>query len=454
MNVVVTGATGLVGRPLVGRLTTADHEVTVLSRDAARAASVLPARCVCHAWDPAGALDPAVLRGVDGVVHLAGEGVADGRWTPRRKSAIRESRVAGARAIVRAISALPAHERPRVLISASAIGYYGDRADELLDEQAWAGEGFLAEVCRAWEREVFQADALGLRTAAIRIGIVLAKQGGALRQMLVPFRLGVGGRVGSGRQWMSWIHLDDLVSLFLHVLEHPEAKGAINGVAPTPVTNVAFAAALGQVLHRPSLFPVPAVLLRVGLGEMSSILLASQRVVPRVAERLKFPYRYPELAGALANLCADSSQLLEREQWIARSPAELFRFFSDPYNLEKITPEFLRFRVVRTTTAELRAGTCINYRLALHGIPLRWQSRIESWEPHRRFVDVQTRGPYELWHHTHEFVPFRQGTIIRDRVRYALPFGALGELVAGRRVARDLEAIFEFRRRTIRELFP
>lgn len=453
MKVVVTGATGFVGRPLVRQLLAKGHDVTALSRDVSRATRVLPVRCACQAWDPGGALDPTVLRGADAVLHLAGEGVADARWTPSRKNAIRESRVTGARALVRAISALPAHERPPVLISASAIGYYGDRGDEPLDEQAWAGQGFLAEVCRAWEREVFQADALGLRTAAIRIGVVLGKQGGALRQMLLPFRLGVGGRIGSGRQWMSWIHLDDLVGLIAFVLEHPEAKGAINGVAPVPVTNATFATQLGRVLHRPALLPVPAVGLRVGLGEMSTILLASQRVLPRVAERLGFTFRHPELALALADLCADTSLALEYEQWIPCSPEEVFRFFSDPFNLEKIIPEFVHFRVLSTTTSALRAGTRINYRLRLHGVPLRWQSRIESWEPNRRFVDVQTRGPYQLWHHTHEFEPFRDGTIVRDRVRYELPMGAFGELVVGRLVARDLESIFDFRREKTSEQF-
>lgn len=454
MKVVLTGATGFVGRPLVGRLLSDGHDVTALSRDGARAQRRLPVRCACRAWDAQGTLDPAALRGADAVLHLAGEGVADAPWTASRKHAIRESRVAGARALVRALSALPAHERPQVLISASAIGYYGDRGDEELDEQAWAGEGFLAEVCRAWEREVFQADPLGLRTAAIRIGVVLGKQGGALQQMLLPFRMGVGGRIGSGTQWMSWIHLEDLVGLFAHVLTHPEARGAINGVAPAPVTNATFATELGRVLGRPSLLPIPAVALRAALGEMSTVLLASQRALPRMAERFGFTFQYPDIARALRDLCADASRAAEYEQWIARRPEEVFGFFSDPYNLEKITPEFVHFRVVATTTSQLRAGTCIDYRLRLHGVPVRWQSRIESWDPNRRFVDVQTRGPYKLWHHTHEFEPFRDGTIIRDRVRYELPVGALGELVAGRLVTRDIQSIFDFRREKISELFP
>ncbi len=452
MQLVVTGATGFIGRPLVGKLLAAGHAVTVLTRNVDAARRVLPVRCACVAWDPNAPLDPAGLRGAEAVIHLAGEGVADKPWTPQRQQAIRESRVAGARALIQAMGALPPDERPRILISASAIGYYGDRRDQVLDEQAPVGDGFLAEVCQAWEHEVCEAQRLGVRTAAIRIGIVLGRQGGALAKMLPPFRLGVGGRVGSGRQWMSWIHHDDLVNLFLFALEHPEAAGAINGVAPNPVTNATFTAELGAALHRPTLIPVPAVALRLAFGELSAVLLGSQRVLPRVAERLGFTFQHAELAGALGDLCAGTSQAVEYEQWIGRSSEEVFAFFADAHNLERITPDFVRFRILRVSTPELRAGTTIDYRLSLHGVPVRGQSRIQSWEPPRRFVDVQTRGPYHLWEHTHELEPYAGGTVIRDRVRYALPFGALGNLVAGQRVARDITAIFAFRRQTITQL--
>jgi uncharacterized protein (TIGR01777 family) len=244
-----------------------------------------------------------VIRGADAVVHLAGEGVADHLWTPARKQAIRDSRVGGTRALVRAIATVPSEARPRALISASAIGYYGDRGDEQLDEQSQSGNDFLAEVCTAWEQEAFAAEKLGVRTVVVRLGVVLGKEGGALQKMLLPFRLGLGGRLGSGRQWMSWIHLDDLVSLFVSVIGDGNATGAINGVAPTPVTNAVFTAALGKVLYRPVILSVPAFALRLTLGEMSAILLASQRALPRAAERLGFTFRYPYIRSALAALC-------------------------------------------------------------------------------------------------------------------------------------------------------
>jgi uncharacterized protein (TIGR01777 family) len=452
MNIVVTGATGFVGTPLVRDLLVAGHSVTALSRDAARAARRLPARCRVLAWDAAGPLDPAALRGADAVVHLAGEGIASARWTAARKEAIRNSRVDPSAALVRALGQLDTSERPRVLVSASAIGWYGDRRDTLLDEHSAPGTGFLAAVCRDWEQSVFAAQTLGVRTGAVRIGVVLGRDGGALAPLLPLFRLGLGGRVGSGRQWLSWIHLQDLVGLLRYVLEHPHAAGPVNGVAPEPVRNATFTAELGRALRRPTLFPVPAAALRVAFGEMSAVLLASQRVQPHSAQRLGFAFRYPTLRGALEDLCADPSHELIVEQRLTRQPQEVFAFFSDPGNLERITPAFLRFRTLGTTTAQIGNGTLINYALRLHGIPLRWQSRIESWVPGRMFVDVQTRGPYALWHHTHEFEPDDGGTIIRDRVRYRLPFGALGDLMGGKLVRRDLDAIFDFRRQRIQEL--
>jgi uncharacterized protein (TIGR01777 family) len=452
MKVVVTGATGFVGTPLVRELIAAGHSVVALTRDVDRASKRLPARCRVLAWSPAEGVDPNLLRGTDAIVHLAGEGIADERWTAVRKRAIRDSRIETSRALVCALGQLEADVRPRVLVSASAIGWYGDRGDASLYEGTSPGSGFLADVCRDWERAVFDARVLDVRTVALRIGVVLGCDGGALKPLLPLFRLGLGGRVGSGRQWLSWIHLDDLVALLRFAMESPQISGPINAVAPEPVTNATFAAALGRALHRPASLPVPAAALRLVLGEMSSVLLASQRVRPRSAERLGFTFRHLTLRSALEELCAEPGHELVLEQRIDRRPEQVFPFFADPTNLEKITPDFLRFRVLRSTTREIGDGTLIDYALHLHGLPLRWQSRIETWKPDRVFVDVQTRGPYALWHHTHEFEPDGSGTVIRDRVRYRLPFGALGDLVAGWMVRRDLQAVFDFRRQRIEEL--
>jgi len=452
MHVVVTGGAGFVGRPLVRELVAAGHAVTALTRDVERAGRHLPARCRAVPWNPGDPVDPEVLRGADALVHLAGEGIADRRWTVERKRALRDSRIQTAAALVRALAQVEPAARPRVLVSASAIGWYGDRRDTMCDESSPPGSGFLADLCRDWEAAVFPAQALDVRTVAVRIGVVLGRDGGALRPLLPLFRLGLGGRIGSGQQWFSWIHLRDLVALLRFAIENPAVSGVVNGVAPEPVTNTTFTAELARALHRPALLPVPAWALRAAFGEMSQVLLGSQRVLPRRAEQLGFGFRHPSLRSALDDVCADSSQELLVEQRLARPPAQVFSFFSDPGNLEKITPDFLRFRILGMTTPQVGDGTLIDYDLRLHGVPVRWQSRIESWTPDRSFVDVQTRGPYAAWHHTHEFEPDGGGTIIRDRVRYRLPFGALGEVAAGWLVGRDLDAVFDFRRRRIQEL--
>jgi uncharacterized protein (TIGR01777 family) len=304
MRILITGATGFIGSHLVRRLLAEGHTVVALTRNVRNARRVLPTGCECRAWKPAAGPQAAVLQGADAVVHLAGAGIADQRWTPARKQAIRESRVAGTYALVHALSTLPAAARPATVIAASAIGYYGDRGDEQLDEAAGPGSDFLAEVCEAWEHEAVAAEELNVRVAVIRIGVVLGKDGGALQKMLLPFRLGLGGRLGSGRQWMSWIHVDDLVGLFAYALEHAEVHGVLNGVAPAPVTNAEFTAALGRALCRPAVLPVPALGLRLALGEMSAILLASQRGLPRAAQRFGFEFRHPKIESALADLCS------------------------------------------------------------------------------------------------------------------------------------------------------
>jgi ligand-binding SRPBCC domain-containing protein len=252
---------------------------------------------------------------------------------------------------------------------------------------------------------------------------------------------------------MSWIHVDDLVELFVSALRNAAASGIVNGVAPRPVTNADFTRVLAAVLGRSAFLPAPASILRLALGEMAVILLASQRVASRAERDLGVRFRHPELAGALTDLCRDDLEHLEREQWVPRPPAEVFPFFSDPRNLEKLTPPFLHFRVLRASRRELAAGTLIDYSLRLHGLPVRWQSRIDEWWPSERFVDSQTRGPYATWRHRHEFEPHAGGTIVRDAVSYELPLGALGGIVAGGRVTRDLRTIFAFRRRAISEIF-
>ena len=296
MNITVTGASGLIGRRLLKNFKSAGHGLHVLSR---HAGTNLPPGVGISTWDPMQGPPPEeALRNADVVVHLAGEPVAQ-RWTEAAKQRIRESRVKGTRNMVQRLAAM--EKKPEALVCASAIGYYGSRGEEMLHESSAPAAGFLPEICVEWEREAVAAEAFGIRVVRIRTGIVLDARGGALKQMLTPFRMGIGGKLGDGRQWMSWIHLTDLASLFQYAVENP-ARGAINGVAPGPVTNADFTRELAKAVHRPAMFPIPGFALKLLFGEMSEVLLASQRVVPAAAESLGFRFRFPELSGALADV--------------------------------------------------------------------------------------------------------------------------------------------------------
>jgi hypothetical protein len=427
------------------------HEVVVLTRDRTAVRGAFPPNVTTAEWDAeARRLSPEVLADAHAVVHLAGTGVADKRWSPERRRSILESRVGGGEAISRAIESLDPPRRPQIVISGSAVGLYGDRGDEILTESSTRGDGFLADVCERWEQSVASDVA---RTVNLRIGVVLAPSGGALERMLPPFQMGAGGRLGNGRQWMSWIHIDDLTSLIRFAIEHDEVSGPINAVSPGAVTNREFTRVLARTLGRPAIMPVPSIALRLALGEMASMLLGGQRVDAGGAREAGFVWKYPDLASALAQTCSNRTKEIYRAQWVASDIDTVFSFFSDAYNLEKITPDFMGFRVLGLEPDHMGNGTTIRYRLRLRGLRMRWKSRIDSWDPPRSFVDSQIRGPYALWHHSHEFTPHEGGTLVVDRVRYRLPLGTLGDLVAGSTVGRDLKRIFAYRYEVVEALF-
>jgi uncharacterized protein len=292
-RVLVTGASGLIGRALVSSLKLRGVEAVRLVRGT-------PAGRDQIQWDPARPLAPDSVSGFDAVVHLAGETVV-GRWTNAKRAKIRDSRVTGTRTLAHALA--KAAKRPRVLITSSAIGYYGDRGDDVLNEKSASGTGFLADVCREWEAASQPAADAGIRTVQIRTGVVLSAEGGALKKMLPPFRMGIGGRLGSGRQWMSWIHIQDMVGAIHHAMKTDLLQGPVNCVAPKPVTNAEFTETLAGVLKRPAIFPVPAFAIKTLFGQMGEeVLLASQRVEPARLVTSGYPFQCSELRKALENV--------------------------------------------------------------------------------------------------------------------------------------------------------
>lgn len=449
MKVLVTGATGFVGRQTVLHLRDHGHEIVVLTRDPDKASVRLPIACPVFCWRRMDQPPPLeAFAGVDAVVHLAGENLIN-RWTPSRKKKIMKSRTDSTLQLVTVMRQL--EHPPKVIVCASAVGFYGDRGDTLLDESADEGQGFLSKVCRRWEDVAHQVKDSGIRVVSLRIGIVLGHDGGALLPMLPPFRLGLGGKIGSGQQWMSWIHIRDLAGLILYALETDAIRGPVNAVSPHPASNEVFTRTLASVVKRPHFFTVPSFVLKIVMGEASEVLLASQRVASRKSSGYEFAF--PDLRAALEEICAHQDHELLMEQWVPRPIDETFEFFSDARNLEVLTPPHLCFKVLRCSTDSLQTGTLIDYKLQLHGIPFRWQSLIGEWNPVTHFSDTQIRGPYKKWHHTHTFIPQNGGTLIRDHALYRLPFGVPGDAVAFYFVKKDLENIFSYRFAKVRELF-
>lgn len=298
MKVLVTGATGFVGKRVVKQLIAAGDEVVVLTRNIPKAALSLGSKCKFVHWPDTNELPPVdAFAGVDGVINLMGEGIAEKKWDEEQKKKIYDSRIIGTRNVVAAIKSLA--KRPKVFVSASAIGIYGNRENEEITESSSTASDFLATVCKDWEFEAKKAEDINTRVVIIRTGVVLGRGGGALAKMLPIFKLGAGGKVGTGRQYMSWIHVDDIAGMYVEAVKNPEVKGIYNGTAPYPATNMEFTKALGKTLRRPTFAPAPAFAIKFAFGEMSQVLLEGQRVLPTHFKEHKFRYRYPTLEMAL-----------------------------------------------------------------------------------------------------------------------------------------------------------
>lgn len=302
MRILVSGSSGFLGTAIIDSLKKQNHQIARLVRPGSHSKSASGDSAQAVAWDPVGGqFAAAAAEGADALIHLAGASIADGRWSDSRKRVLRTSRIDATRHLMGALAKL--QRPPRIVVAASAIGFYGNRGEEALTEQSAPGSGFLPEICVEWEAETARGAQFGARVASLRFGIILAAHGGALAKMLPPFKLGVGGRLGSGRQWMSWITLAEVVNIVEFALANSQLSGAVNAVAPNPARNSEFTEALAKTLHRPALFPAPPFALRLALGEMAdALLLSSQKVLPAKLADAGYRFQQPELATALADV--------------------------------------------------------------------------------------------------------------------------------------------------------
>ncbi len=471
MKILLTGATGFIGSALSLRLQRDGHHLTALVRDESRAQALLGEAVRLFSTDLDDAWLDALMEEADAVVNLAGAPVIGRRWTRRYRAVLRASRIDLTERLVASMKRV-AHA-PAVFVSASAVGYYGDRGAEPVTEETPPGSDFLARLCVDWERAATQASERGVRVAIPRIGVVLGREGGALDRMLPAFRLGLGGPVGSGRQYVSWIHLEDLVEMLATALTDARYAGPFNAVAPAPATFRIFAEALARRLGKPAALRVPGFGLKLLFGEAARVLLTGQRVLPRRALDRGFAFRFPDLPVALADLLdnsavrigdADSAPssdylrkhppryLLETNTRLPLPVDEVFPFFSRPENLGVLTPPKMQFRIEKKPE-RIEDGALIRYRLRVGGLPLRWTTRIERWRPNDGFVDSQLRGPYRCWWHEHTFEADGNGTLMRDRVWYAPPLGVLGRLAHRLFIADQLRRIFGYRATVMRLRF-
>lgn len=449
MKVLLTGATGLVGREIGKLLANKKHEIFVVSRDAAKAKLDCPFPCqiIVGSLDKEILNDPR-LKEIEAVIHLAGESVAEARWSEDKKKKIHDSRSLGTKNLIASLK----HAELKVFVSTSAIGYYGDRGSELLDESAQPGEDFLARVCVDWEAPVEQAklQLTQCRFVIFRVGMVVSPFGGALLKMISPFRRGVGGAVGTGKQFISWIHIFDLANAYVQALEDPIFSGVFNAVSPEPVTNQDFSKTLAQALGSSLAISIPAFAIKAMFGEMSHVLLSSQNLHNKKLAEVKFKYQYPTIAQALEHIGShyhNGDEIYYAEQFLPAPRKDVFPFFSEAKNLEELTPPLLQFKVLKMSTAQIESGTLIDYRLKIHGVPINWRTEIIDWQPISKFTDTQLKGPYAKWHHTHEFFDMGSGTLMTDLVRYKLPLGLAGWAVGGAFVTKDVKQIFAYRKK-------
>ena len=451
-SVLIMGGTGFLGQELGQLLASKGCHLHVLTRrppDECRPHMAFP--CKLHQWD--GRHVPLAALEVDAVVNLVGHPIADQRWNARVRRLIRESRVHSVRALKAGLAELPPERRPQVIVQASAVGYYQGGDPGALDEDAGLGSGFLAEVCHDWESEAAGLEDYA-RLVVFRIGLILGWTGGALPKLWDIYAAGLGAVLGSGKQMMNWIHVDDLTNMIAAALIDDSYQGAYNAVAPGNVDNATFHRELCRATPSFPAMPAPGIAVRTLLGTRAQLVLGDIHVIPARLLNRSFDFQYFSIELALNELISQRKKsgdhYLNVKQWLPVGIDAVWEFCSSPRNLERITPGWLRFQVDRCSSEAIGAGSVIDYSLKLHGVPVRWRSEISSWQLNESFSDTQLKGPYRRWFHRHLFAPLAGGVLIEDRVEFALPIWPLSGVVLPW-VRGDLEKIFAFRKQAMAE---
>lgn len=445
MKIAITGASGLIGKKVIHALLKNKNKVIALVRSAHKLPE-LPEEAI-FTWSDSIEVPAEAIQGCDAVIHLAGEGIADQRWTEERKKRIWDSRLNSTKSLIRTLKNLPEAQRPKILISGSAIGIYSD-SDDAQDETSKYGTNFLSKLCIEWEKCALEASDLGIRTTILRTGLVLSDQGGLLDKT-APVVL------GSGKQWMSWIHIDDYVNFVILALRNSAVSGIYNLTAPNPVTNEEFTKIYAKIKGFPVTVSAPEFVLKIVLGELSQAVLSNQKVFPKKLMNESFQFKFENVTSALKNLIGDrklTENLFIARQFVPLKRNQVFSYFSKAENLETLTPSFLNFKILTKSTPMIEKGTLIDYTLKIHGVPVKWRTLIQDWNPDQSFVDYQLKGPYKKWHHLHTFEEVEGGTLICDQVIFEIPGWLFGKALLPL-IRRDIESIFSFRQKKIKELY-
>lgn len=450
-KILMMGGSGFIGSSIAEGLAGEGWQIHLLTRNASEHRWHTSFPCSLFEWDK-NEIPFAALKGVTAVINLAGQPIADKPWTPSYKAEILNSRINAVEALKRAL--MRHGVNPEVIIQASAIGYYGFDQKGELNEASRAGSGFLSETCQAWEKKAQELSTFS-RLCIARIGLVLGWSGGAFPNLHDVYCSGLGAVLGKGNQWMNWIHITDVVNFFKQALLQESYAGIFNLVAPEGSPNKVFHKELSKYTPSLSSIKAPKVALKIVLGQRAALVLEGACIRPQRLQDLDFKFNFPSLADCLKNLFTNSihtqAHVLEFRQWLPLSSQETWKFIATAENLEKITPPWLQFKVLKSSTAELGKGSTIDYELKLRGLPLKWKSLVSHWQPTKAFVDEQISGPYKLWHHRHLFSQLANGTLIVDRVEYQLPLFPVGE-VGFSFVKKDLLKIFKFRQKKMAEL--